>query len=1224
MDSEQDGDELGMENSTAISNISIALPISPPKPRKRARQKKTDIASQTTKKRGRPRKTDIVPNVPAPKTKLGRPRKTAARCLGEDDMVDSEGEKLRKQQSGADLVGLELGFKPQTKDANQDVLEHCDSGDEKRRKCSTAKSDMGSAESIGNVTEAPMDLFVHLISPEEELKGDGSSLNRTEFDDQPTILFSEEETGARNLSSGEKINHAVTDAITVSHENFGPKIDHGTIKKLTTDCGKSENEVVVNEGACRSDFFDSHDNREKLLPDTQVVLNAMKHATDTDIPLQGTDYQQRNENCLKRGEERNKEVMHLESSYGSPNVEDRKKEVMNLEDMSWRLVHCNNEDEENEGGFKPKFGSSHEVQFEKEDNLIEDTAAMLECKARVGATLDMCCQEKNNELEGKANEAVSEAKVGVSFDVQRGKEVEIHVKKVDYGMENKANEAACQINMGGSLEVHYEEDDFAMENKMICTKRTKTVMENNATEAAFEVIGDSLDLHCEKEDHVLEDMATEAAPEPKIGSIFNLQSEENTDVKHDKGNEAARESNIGDSLEVQNNKDHYVMENKATEDACQFHMGGSPEVQCEKQDDVMHDKANETLCQTNFGALLEVQYEEDDQVMEKKANEAAYNSDKCNSLDFHRGKEDYMMELKAAEAASEPNIGESKDLHHDKEDCVIENKAIEAASESNIGDSLDLHCEKEDLVLEDKETEAASEAKIGCLFDLQSGQSIGVMHDMGNEAASEAYIGDPLEVQYKKDDYVMENKANEAVCQTNMGSLEVQCVKQDDVMHDEANETACDANFGASLEQERRALRNVQDQHELELQFKGGSDKSGESLTDFGCNGMDTQEVALSIVADNDGKEVVSNASLDLLMTQEAPTDSLHIEGSADVGFNGVGVLDRQEMIILPGHLGPCHERNGKKPILDGSGVEDEHAVDEVVNISDKLSAMEMDRGGRELRSMQCDAEDKLQTLVNESVSEANPGDLLDSKEKVLHKPKNDSVHVPETKRHGKGLPNQNIIGTGVSAGHFASRTDMNVKLASVNCNDPMKRKVFCPEDCHFGHGAETKRTLDKGDGYANESMDLDFCIEQVKLWMTRLKNAVQVKDRANQEINPMLLRKVEEQSLRIEQFRAQRQAEQLQKQKDDSKYKRELWLMQNVLRDYRKSLKEGQESFNRYRESCQLPEGYMPHPSGGGRVMTVAEWNKIVQKYQEDAIRAMMKNFEDECFGKLKERLGL
>ncbi|CAI9087335.1 OLC1v1021385C1 [Oldenlandia corymbosa var. corymbosa] len=1052
-----------------------------------------------------------------------------------------------------------------------------ESGDEKRRKCVVTDSEMdcpavdSACYGTWNVSEAHKDI--------QEIHEDGvgvegrltdsvtykmDDLSRAEIDCQPSTLISKEELGETNLYPGEMLAHAVNGEITVPHEILGPETEHSAIKKLSIECGQSKNDLVVNEEACQSDAVDSLDNREKLLPNSQVFLSEMKHVSESDIPSKATDCQERNteenvepkvsdvNNFLNLVSKESTEVTlnASEGSSGSQIVEERRKEkVMDLDQRAWRLVHCNREDvmkvEENAAGCVANYGNSHEVQCEREYDPTEDQVPEVECKASVGTSLD-------DAVENKANGAAPEASIGDSL--------ELHCEKQDDSIEDKANEAASEANIGGSLE--------------FC---------------------------CEKENYIPEDKANDA--ECVVGVNNSLREElQNVQNQHE--------------LELQFKRGSDCIEGSLTDS------GG----------DLMDSK-------------------------EVALNVAA---------DYNAKESTVSMDLLMTK--DRPQREGSTDLFGG---VNVLDETTEALSEANVGKSLDFHCKKENYVLEDK-----------------------------------TYVTDWA------------------------------------------------VNVNVTLREE---LQNVQDQHELELQLKSVSDCKRGSLTDSGGHEMDSQEVAFA--ASNSIEEVESTAAMDMSMTQEAPKEGLQRKVSANFMSSGVDISDRQELSIDPVNFGPYHEKNGKKSVLESSGVEDMHAVNEVVDTSDDLSAMEMDPGRSKLRLMQCGKEDvKLKLLVNEAVCDAQPGDLLDNKEKELHKVdvsdehstecvgslmegvkreepcqytersegnheslasglhevlaagmnytqvestampgKNESGNVPKSEGVATACMYENkdqgecLMSEGFVLQHFAEsnieecpapketapalgtlcgeknqlaesslyRSD-DVQLTGMkdmihnqpfyeidhsfmvppisSSNAPVQKliptfpgqalqnqdisgsgvsvKHFASDNGQYEHGAETERPIDY-----HESMDLDFISGQLDLWMTDLKNAAQRKVKATHERNAMLLKKLEEQSLLIQQRETLRQTEEVQKQKDNSKYERELHLMKDVLEGYRKALKENQKSFAKYRKKCRLPDQslYMDHPNGGGRMMLVSDWKEVMQKRQEDAIEAMVKKFEEECIGKLE-----
>lgn len=131
------------------------------------------------------------------------------------------------------------------------------------------------------------------------------------------------------------------------------------------------------------------------------------------------------------------------------------------------------------------------------------------------------------------------------------------------------------------------------------------------------------------------------------------------------------------------------------------------------------------------------------------------------------------------------------------------------------------------------------------------------------------------------------------------------------------------------------------------------------------------------------------------------------------------------------------------------------------------------------------------------------------------------------------------------------------------------------------------------------ESYDLDLCSNQVQLWMSRLKNAVQ-NQMDNGKENEMLVKELETMNKMLEESEKRRRQEQQRYQKDIRRLEREVFLMKNILDEYRTALYEVDKSFAEYRRRTQLPAHeeqdpiYVDHPDGGGNVVLATELIRV------------------------------
>lgn len=236
---------------------------------------------------------------------------------------------------------------------------------------------------------------------------------------------------------------------------------------------------------------------------------------------------------------------------------------------------------------------------------------------------------------------------------------------------------------------------------------------------------------------------------------------------------------------------------------------------------------------------------------------------------------------------------------------------------------------------------------------------------------------------------------------------------------------------------------------------------------------------------------------------------------------------------------------------------------------------------------------------------------------------------------HAEAHQRQNVHTSATSLEHFESQHDIGTNVGGSSFDNSLKGEIFSLNYGQYEHVAESQKMTESNDAENNKSLDLELCTKQMEVWMLRLKNVAKKRAQVDGEINAMLLRKIEEQSKIIEeqnriiqQYEKLKNDEQQKKQKDIHRYECELRLMQGVLLDYRKALKEIDKSFSKYRERCQLPEEplYMDDPCGGRKVILGAEFNKLSHESQNKAsqvsIEGMMKNFMHEWVDKFEKYL--
>lgn len=133
----------------------------------------------------------------------------------------------------------------------------------------------------------------------------------------------------------------------------------------------------------------------------------------------------------------------------------------------------------------------------------------------------------------------------------------------------------------------------------------------------------------------------------------------------------------------------------------------------------------------------------------------------------------------------------------------------------------------------------------------------------------------------------------------------------------------------------------------------------------------------------------------------------------------------------------------------------------------------------------------------------------------------------------------------------------------------------------------------DDEDDADEESYALDLCSNQVQIWMSRLKNAVENQMKNGKE-NEMLVKELETKNKMLQDSEKKRWEEKQRYQKSMGRLEREVFFMKNILEEYRKALFEVDKSFAEYRrkrtqEEEEVPV-YVDHPDGGGNVVLTTE----------------------------------
>uniref|UniRef100_A0A2P2PHY5 Uncharacterized protein MANES_13G138100 n=1 Tax=Rhizophora mucronata TaxID=61149 RepID=A0A2P2PHY5_RHIMU len=156
-------------------------------------------------------------------------------------------------------------------------------------------------------------------------------------------------------------------------------------------------------------------------------------------------------------------------------------------------------------------------------------------------------------------------------------------------------------------------------------------------------------------------------------------------------------------------------------------------------------------------------------------------------------------------------------------------------------------------------------------------------------------------------------------------------------------------------------------------------------------------------------------------------------------------------------------------------------------------------------------------------------------------------------------------------------------------------------------------------------SSEYDLYMDQMQHLMGKARMMYEAKEQACQEMNvnqQMLISELQRRDNMIQQLHKSKCEEQQKRQVEVYRLERELYLMGNLLQEYRKALKKTQKVFAEYRSKCPLPVEPIYKDAGpGGLVLSTKELEKQRLKEEEQQNRMLIekkvREFEAESFSK-------
>uniref|UniRef100_A0A5B7AND1 Uncharacterized protein n=1 Tax=Davidia involucrata TaxID=16924 RepID=A0A5B7AND1_DAVIN len=373
-------------------------------------------------------------------------------------------------------------------------------------------------------------------------------------------------------------------------------------------------------------------------------------------------------------------------------------------------------------------------------------------------------------------------------------------------------------------------------------------------------------------------------------------------------------------------------------------------------------------------------------------------------------------------------------------------------------------------------------------------------------------------------------------------------------------------------------------------------------------------EVEVEVKEEEDGGNAKMDASDDLCGQDNAELEEYNIEltlGQDIVEKEEVKDEDNQDMMDVE----ECKEEGQGQWILDGKNNAGEQF----------LQRCNFEEG----RGLDSHEEEKQEDEEEEEEEEEEQGDGFS----VMPNGESESLEgdgLTGNLLQGLETTQMNFSSPGQLQGQSASRAETHALSGGPSIfGNGSKREIGHEHDItHHSLNGSNKRLRTDGP-WDHKSSDFGMCMEQVQHWMGKARMMYEAKEQAYGESNmnqQILLNELQRRDSVIEHLRETKIEELQERDGDIFRLERELYLMGNLLEDYRKALKETRKAFSEYRQRCKLPEEPLYKDAGpGGVMLSTMELEKQRLKQEEEdrlnliMIREKIKDIGEEFFGKLE-----
>ncbi|XP_071715973.1 uncharacterized protein [Rutidosis leptorrhynchoides] len=223
-----------------------------------------------------------------------------------------------------------------------------------------------------------------------------------------------------------------------------------------------------------------------------------------------------------------------------------------------------------------------------------------------------------------------------------------------------------------------------------------------------------------------------------------------------------------------------------------------------------------------------------------------------------------------------------------------------------------------------------------------------------------------------------------------------------------------------------------------------------------------------------------------------------------------------------------------------------------------------------------------------------------------------ETSHIQYNNSHGMSL--------------FGSRDEMVMSHGGPSFFNNGGKRVMEEEDVHHLDG--NNKRLKTNEMWDHKSSDLGYCFEQMHQWMEKAKMVHDSKEQSfanTQYSHQYELNQMQERENILEGILKSKDEELQKKNTEVFRLERELYLMVDLVKGYRKMLNDTRFKFSEYRKRYVVQEEPLYKDAGpGGLVLSTRELEKQRLKQEEDKMKYMMmaKNLEDEfvCVFKLHD----